>query len=107
MCYVDNWFGANHRCDTHNTDNHCQYEVWAPWYHNHVEDMAFNLFAMDVEERRSKIEQVIQLLTMATDPNHPGTQENVFLVVGLPSTSLTAEEIEYIENEVTRRYAQL
>lgn len=81
-----------------------RFGVAGPGCRNPIENMAFNLFAMEVEERRSKIEEVIRLMSMATDPNNPGTQENIFLVVGLSSSSLTADEIEYIEREVSRRW---
>lgn len=81
--------------------------VAGPGCRNPIENMAFNLFAMDVEERRSKIEQAIQLLTIVIDPNNIDTQEGIFLATGLSGSSLTVEEIEYIENEVNTRRCQI
>ena len=66
FCPVDNPFGTNHNGNqghvhdpSHHfpSENHCQLEVWAPGRHNHTEDMAFNLFAMSVEEERTRARQ--------------------------------------------------
>ena len=106
-CRIDNWMGANHEGEAHHPHKHCQYEVWAPWYHNHVENTAFNLYAMSVEEERDRataIGSFILYLSNSDDPNDFWNQRNASLRADLDLQSLTPEEQKYIEQEVAERW---
>lgn len=77
--------------------------VSPPWYKDEVETMAFNGFAMETERRKEKIEQFINLLSKAEDPNDPQLQAVLFKSVHLDPFSLTPMEQLQIESEVSRR----
>ena len=55
---MSKFFGDNHDCGCvpPYDKNHCQFGVWAPWYHSPVENTAFNLYAMSIEEERENQE---------------------------------------------------
>lgn len=108
-CEVDVPIGHNHECNTHKVEgkHHCQYGVWAPWYHDKVEQTAFNLYAMSVEEERDRataIGNFILYLSNSDDPNDFWNQRNASLRADLDLQSLTPEEQKYIEQEVAERW---
>lgn len=71
--------------------------ITAPWYEN--DNPEFHIFAYN----HQKIEDFINRLARAPDPNNFETQIAIYAEVGLDSNSLTDDEIEYIEREVARR----
>ena len=80
----------------------------APWYRDPIETTAFNLYAMDEEgllsTREEKIQKVIDYLISSPDPNDELIQEQAFISAKLDINSLTFDEINEIETEVSRRW---
>ena len=65
-----------------------------------AETLAFNAFA----SRESRIENVIEELAQAADPNDEATQTEIFERAGFTSyDGLFPYEVEYIEREVSKR----
>lgn len=85
-----------------------KFGVSPPWYRNDpVEWTAFNLFAMDVEQRQERenaIEIFIHYLSITDDPNDFGNQKWASKHAYLDLTTLSPEEKEYIEQEVAKRW---
>lgn len=80
------------------------FAVTPPWYQDDVETTAFNLFCME-ESKSQKIEEFINLLSQAEDPNDSGVQTLYYFASGLDKeTELTLSEKEYIEREVANRW---
>ena len=73
-----------------------------PWYNDPIERMGFNLYAINIEERKEKIDYAIQLLAQTSNSEDFRTQVSAFEIAGLDISSLTSEEQEYVEKEVTR-----
>ena len=80
----------------------------APWYRNPIETMAFNLYVMDEEglfsTREEKIQKVIDYLISSPDPNNKFIQKQAFTSAKLDINSLTFDEVDEIETEVSRRW---
>lgn len=80
----------------------------APWYRDPIETTAFNLYAMDEEglfsTREEKIQKVIDYLISFPDPNNKFIQEQAFISAKLDINSLTLDEVNKIETEVSRRW---
>lgn len=80
----------------------------APWYRNPIETTAFNLYAMDEEglflTHEEKIQKVIDYLISSPDPNNKFIQEQAFTSAKLDINSLTFDEVDEIETEVSRRW---
>ena len=80
----------------------------APWYRDPIETTAFNLYAMDEEgllsTREEKIQKVIDYLISSPDPNDEFIQEQAFISAKLDINSLTFDEVDEIETEVSRRW---
>ena len=72
----------------------------APWFNSPVEQTAFNAFAY----HKQNIEDFIDALAQADDPNDPECQYAAARSSGLNIGSLTAAEINYIESEVSKRW---
>lgn len=70
-----------------------------PWYNNPIEISAFNQYAY----HQQIIEDFINLLAAADDPNDISAQASVATTVNLNINSLTRQEREYIEREVVKR----
>jgi hypothetical protein len=49
------------------------------------------------------IDNYVDRLAAADDPNDSATQANLLYAVGLSPDALTSDDIEYIEREVSRR----
>lgn len=73
--------------------------VIPPWQTNQIEHTAFNAYAY----HQQKIEDFIDALAAADDPNDADTQWDLSYCVGLNLHSLTLYEIDYIEKEVAKR----
>ena len=71
--------------------------ITAPWYES--DNPEFHIFAYN----QQKIEDFINRLARAPDPNDFETQIAIYAEVGLDGDSLTDDEIKYIEREVARR----
>ena len=73
--------------------------ITPPWYRDPVEHTAFNAYAY----HQSAIDDYINLLSAADDPNDPYTQTSLLYQVGLTPDALTTEDMNYIEREVNER----
>lgn len=60
---------------------------------------AFNAYAY----HQSAIDEYINRLAAADDPNDGATQADLLYGVGLSPSDLTSDDIEYIEREVSKR----
>ncbi len=81
-------------------DDRCNTTIWAPSQTPHfVEDRAFSCYAM----RQQQIDDVVNLLAAAEDPNDFETQCRIYNEVGIDSDTFTDYEVMYIEKEVARR----
>ena len=74
--------------------------IKAPWY-SPEEDLAFTMYAIS----QTKIENLIDELVHADDPNDFWTQRNICRKLDLNLDDLTDNEIHYIEEEVARRWS--
>ena len=63
---------------------------------------AFNAYAY----HQTCIDNYVDGLAAADDPNDSATQVNLLYAVGLSPDALTSDDIEYIEREVSRRCQQ-
>ena len=73
--------------------------VIPPWQSNQIEHTAFNAYAYN----QQKIEDFIDALAAADDPNDADTQWDLSHQCGLNLDNLTDYEIHYIEKEVAKR----
>ena len=80
-----------------------QIGINAPWHDGEVEHTAFNLYAMTTE-RNMKIESFIDCLVNSDDPNNWGNQWIASKSSGISFDSMTSQEREYIEQEVSHRW---
>mgnify|MGYP003329970259 CR=1 FL=1 len=74
--------------------------VKAPWYPGSTEHLAFNVYAM----HRQQIEDFIDILAAADDPNDEATQWDALEQVGLNANDLSPADLDYIEKEVANRW---
>ena len=74
--------------------------ITPPWYRDPVEHTAFNAYAYS----QQRIENFINALAAADDPNDISAQADAALAANLNISSLTRQEREYIESEVAKRY---
>ena len=77
---------------------HCPFEIWAPGYRSHLENVAFTLYAMD-QERNMELSMAIN--TLAAYPElcwDEDFQNEVFIACGIDS--LTESEYEFILNNI-------
>lgn len=72
-----------------------------PWFQDPIEQTAFNAFAY----HQQNIEDFIDTLAASDDPNDYSNQYAAARSANLDVNSLTAQEREYIEREVTKRNA--
>lgn len=70
-----------------------------------IKDPAFAAYVVNQEERKKKIEKVIQLLAECgpTGCNDFDVQCQIYNDVGIDSDTFTDKEVKYIEEEVARR----
>ena len=73
--------------------------ITSPWYRDPIEHTTFNAYAY----HQSAIDDYINLLAAADDPNDPYTQTSLLYQVGLTPDTLTSEDMNYIEREVSER----
>ena len=67
-----------------------------------VEKMAFNIYA----SRQSRIDQLIDELAVAADPNDEWTQTVAFTHAGfINADDLLPDEREYVEKEIASRWS--
>ena len=84
--------------DMHN-ENRCPLDVWAPDHRCSMNNKAFSAYAF----RQQQIEDVINSLAAARDPNDFSTQLAAYDAAGLDSDTLTDDEVDYIVKEIRRR----
>ena len=78
--------------------SHCPFEIWAPGYRTHTENVAFTLYAMD-QERNEELSMAIN--TLAAYPEQcwdEDFQNEVFIACGIDW--LAESEYEFILNNV-------
>ena len=75
------------------------WNLWAPGARSEIENVAFSAYAM----HQQAIEDFIDVLAAADNPNDGTTQYELARQVGLDPNSLTAFDIEYIEREVAKK----
>lgn len=83
----------------HDNGGHCQFDLWGPDRHTSVGNLAFSAYAF----HQQQIEDFIEVLAAADDPNDGYEQLAAARCVGLDPSSLTFDEKEYIEKEVAKR----
>ena len=100
------WFCDAHRaehreCDHHNHEihSHCEFGLFAPDRHTSINNLAFSAYAY----HQSAIDDYVNLLAAADDPNDSYMQTSLLYQVGLSPDALTSDDIEYIEREVTKK----
>jgi hypothetical protein len=84
--------------DMHN-ENRCPFDIWAPDHRCSMNNKAFSAYAF----RQQQIEDVINYLAAARDPDDFPTQLAAYDAAGLDSDTLTDDEIDYIVKEIRRR----
>ncbi len=77
----------------------CSYDLWAPSHRTKVENVAFSAYAFHQQE----IDDFVEVLAASDDPNDQHNQIAAARCVGLNLDSLTSDEIDYIEREVSKR----
>ena len=80
-------------------ENLCPFDIWAPDRRNSINNKAFSVYAM----RQQEIEDLIDTLAATADPNDYTTQLSIYQALGFDSNTLTTDEVNYIEREVSRR----
>lgn len=78
----------------------CPFEIWAPGYRSHAENVAFTLYAMD-QERNNELSMAIN--TLAAHPERcwdEDFQNEVFAACGIDS--LTVTEYEFILDTISK-----
>lgn len=104
------WFCDAHRAEhmecghgdlNHPPHSHCTFDIWAPDRHSSINNLAFSAYAY----HQTCINDYIERLAVADDPNDSVTQTNLLYAAGLSPDVLTSDDIEYIEKEVSERYA--
>ena len=68
---------------------------------NAICNTAFSAYAY----RQQQIEDFINALASTNNPNDYGNQSTAALVSNLNISSLTSDEVQYIESEVAKRWA--
>lgn len=102
------WFCDAHRAEhlecghqelNYPPHSHCTFDIWAPDRHSSINNLAFSAYAY----HQSAIDDYVNLLAAADDPNDPYTQTSLLYQVGLTPDALTSEDMNYIEREVNER----
>ena len=86
------WFSCN--------NSHCPYDIWAPGERTKVENVAFSSYAYHQQE----IEDFINALAAVHNPNNYEVQCDIARNLGIRIDDFTDDEINYMENEIGRRY---
>lgn len=79
--------------------SHCRFQIWAPDHHCSMNNLAFSAYTV----RQQQIEDVINYLAAARDPNDFPTQLAAYGAAGLDSDTLTDDEVDYMVKEIRRR----
>jgi hypothetical protein len=74
--------------------------ITSPWYQDPVEHTAFNAYAY----HQNWVDQYIELLAAADDPNDSAEQLALLHQVGRNPSDLSQCDIDYIEREVAKRW---
>ena len=78
--------------------SHCPFEIRAPGYRSHTENVAFTFYAMD-QERNEELSMAINILVSYPEQCwDEDFQNEVFVACGIDS--LTVTEYEFILNTV-------
>ena len=78
----------------------CPFDLWAPGPRHKIENVAFSCYAKSTQD----IEDFINDLAAAVDPNDSATQNRLAARHDINLDALTRQEREYIESEVAKRY---
>ena len=99
--YCDRHRAEHKECNhgSHNPHGHCTFDIWGPDRHTSINNVAFSAYAF----RQQQVEDVIDMLAAADDPNDFSTQCFIYNTVGIDSDTFTNDEINYIEREVSHR----
>ena len=98
--YCDKHIAEHSECGhPHSENGHCEYSIWAPDRHTSVNNLAFSAYAYHT----TQIEELIDRLAQEDDPNDPWVQNRICCDLGISLNHLTASEISYIEEEVSKR----
>ncbi len=99
--YCDQHIAEHKQCNHHSYDKHghCTFDVWAPDRHSSINNLAFSAYAV----RQQQIEDIINALAKAVDPNDFELQCSIYQTLNFDSDTLTIDEVEYIEREAARR----
>ena len=89
------WFCGDNPCEKDN----CPYDLRAPAFRSKEMNTAFSAYAF----HQQQIEDFINLLAAADDPNDGEAQTELLYQVGLSPNDLTSYDIDYIEREVSAR----
>lgn len=84
----------------HAPGDHRSTDIWAPDRHSSINNTAFSAYAFHSQQ----IEDLINMLAAAADPNDEGTQLAACRQVGLSLDDCTTDEIDYVEKEIARRW---
>lgn len=76
------------------------FDIWAPGHRDSVENTAFGAYV----HRCQKIEDLISLLSICDDPNDIENQIIIADHLNINLDSLSEEEIEHIEKEVSKHF---
>ena len=91
---------CGHEDLNHPPHSHCTFDIWTPDRHSSVNNLAFSAYAY----HQQQIEDFIDVLAASDDPNDSDAQYAAARCVGLDPSSLTSDEVEYIEREVANRF---
>lgn len=83
----------------HDNGGHCQFDLWGPDRHTSVGNLAFSAYAF----RQQQIEDLVDALAAVNNPNDYATQLSIYKALDFDSDTLTTDEVNYIEREVSRR----
>ena len=84
---------------TMHNENLCPFDIWAPDRRTSINNKAFSAYAF----RQQQIEDLVDALAAADDPNDYATQLSIYRALDFDSDTLTTDEVNYIEREVSRR----
>ena len=86
----------------HVPGDHRPTDIWAPDRHSSINNTAFSAYVFHSQQ----IEDLINVLAAADDPNSESTQREAFDQVGLYPNDLTLDERNYIERKVEELYVK-
>lgn len=80
-------------------ENRCPFDIWAPDHRCLINNKVFSAYTF----RQQQIEDVINYLAAADDPDNFPTQLAAYEAANLDSDTLTDDEIDYMVKEIEIR----